>query len=111
DNPPNDYSSVYSIFERLNTGGTPLQPQEIRVALFRGPFINLLRELNGFPAWRAVYGPRSARLKDQELLLRFFAFLYTRQSYERPVKGFLNAYLESNRDLKLHSADELKTAF
>src|SRR6185436_17356802 len=109
--PENDYSSIYSIFERLNTGGTPLQPQEIRVALFRGPFINLLRELNQFAPWREIYGPKSPRLKDQELLLRFFTLLYRRGNYKRPLKGFLNSYLEANRDLKLQTADELRERF
>jgi hypothetical protein len=111
DRPPADYGSVYSIFERLNTGGTPLQPQEIRVALFRGPFINLLRDLNAWEHWRTVYGPRSNRLKDQELILRFFALLYRREKYARPLKGFLNDYLEENRDLKRQGADELGDIF
>ena len=35
DEPSKDQSSVYLIFERLNTGGTNLQPQEVRVALYR----------------------------------------------------------------------------
>ena len=42
DEPSNDQSSVYMIFERLNTGGTSLQPQEIRVALYRGEFVEFL---------------------------------------------------------------------
>jgi hypothetical protein len=111
DNPPNDYGSVYSIFERLNTGGTPLQPQEIRVALFRGEFINLLRELNSFEPWREIYGARSDRLKDQELLVRYFAFYYRREKFERPVKGFLNDFLEANRHLELYSGEELSGVF
>jgi Protein of unknown function DUF262 len=87
--------AVYQLFERLNTGGTNLQPQEIRVALFHGPFVDLLRELNDQDAWRRLYGPRSERLKDQELILRFFALLSRRGDYERPLKLFLNKFLEA----------------
>jgi hypothetical protein len=98
DHPERDYSAIYSIFERINSGGTPLQPQEIRVALFGGPFINLLRELNVNDDWRDLYGPKSSRLKDQELLLRFFALLDRGDNYTRPLKGFLNEFLADNRD-------------
>lgn len=111
DAPADDHGSVYSIFERLNTGGTPLQAQEIRVALYRGPFINLLRELNGFPAWRNLYGAPSPRLKDQELILRFLAFFERWKDYERPLKGFLNAFVEGNRHLNAKRAKELMGVF
>jgi Protein of unknown function DUF262 len=73
DTPSEDQSAIYKIFERLNTGGTLLQPQEIRVALFPGPLVRLLRDLNEEQPWRALVGNRSKRLKDQELILRFFA--------------------------------------
>ena len=95
---PDGYRAVYQLFERLNTGGTNLQPQEIRVALFHGRFVGLLRELNDDKNWRHLYGKRSERLKDQELILRFFALFHTRKNYERPLKFFLNSYMEANQD-------------
>lgn len=67
EHPTGSQSSIYSIFERLNTGGSPLQPQEIRVALYHGRFLQLISRLNDDPSWRSLYGPTSARLKDQEL--------------------------------------------
>ena len=36
DTPSDDESSIYMVFERLNTGGTPLQPQEIRACVYYG---------------------------------------------------------------------------
>lgn len=111
DQPTDDQSSVYSIFERLNTGGTPLQAQEIRVAMYRGPFVATLRELNRVEAWRRLYRGQSRRLKDQELILRFFAFLYEGESYARPMKTFLNAYMGRNRQLRLQNADTLRQDF
>lgn len=111
DTPSDDNSSIYMLFERLNTGGTLLQPQEMRVALFRGPLMELLRELNEFPAWRALYGPQSKRLKDQELILRFFAFLHMGSDYQRPMKEFLNTYAGENRDLNRQSGDRLRNEF
>ena len=111
DEPSNDQSSVYMIFERLNTGGTTLQPQEIRVALYGGSFIEFLRLMNEFQPWRTIYGPKSKRLKDQELILRFFALLYQMDSYKRPMRDFLNTYLGDNRDLPSDDAKTMKDIF
>src|SRR6185295_8691482 len=63
DEPTEDQSSVYIIFERLNTGGVNLQPQEIRVALYHGELVRVLRDLNNHEAWRRLYGRPSKRLK------------------------------------------------
>lgn len=98
EHPEGSQDAVYSIFERLNTGGSPLQPQEIRVALYNGPFLRLISELNEGDAWRRLYGAPSSRFKDQELILRVFALFETPDTYSRPVKGFLNHYLGDNRE-------------
>ncbi len=111
DEPSDDQSSIYMIFERLNTGGTALQPQEIRVALYGGPFMNLLRDLNEFTAWRDFFGTKSTRLKDQELILRFFSLLYREQDYKPPMKDFLNLYASENRKLNIQNESELREIF
>lgn len=98
DEPSEDQSAIYSIFERLNTGGTLLQPQEIRVALYHGDLVRLLRDLNENESWRNLYGNRSNRLKDQEMILRFFAFYTDWQSYRKPMKEFLNGFMARYRN-------------
>lgn len=111
DEPTNDLSSIYLIFERLNTGGTSLQPQEIRIALYHGEIVSFLRELNENLSWRKLYGNRSTRFKDQELILRFFGLLYWADQYARPMKDFLNRYMAENQDFQLTSKKELKSIF
>jgi hypothetical protein len=111
DEPSEDQSSIYLIFERLNSGGTILQPQEIRVALYHGSFAGLLARLNEYPAWRSLYGRKSSRLKDIELLLRFFALYFHGGSYRRPMKEFLNRYMAANRDLNKQSESVLTPLF
>ena len=111
DQPTEDQSSVYMIFERLNTGGVNLQPQEIRVALYHGELVRVLRQLNDHPAWRHLYGKRSRRLKDMEMILRFFAFHYRAAAYRSPMKEFLNRYMASNKDLARQREDELVRIF
>lgn len=111
DFPTGSQDAVYSIFERLNTGGSPLQPQEIRVALYNGPFLRYISEVNEDPNWRDLYGPRSDRFKDQELILRVFALYETSGGYSRPLKGFLNHYLEANRERDAETSRELVDLF
>jgi hypothetical protein len=111
DEPKEDQSSIYVIFERLNAGGVNLQPQEVRVALYHGEFVRVLRELNDMDKWRALYGSKSRRLKDMELILRFFAFFYYADEYQSPMKDFLNRYMATNRRLERQSETELKAIF
>lgn len=109
--PTEDWSSIYVIFERLNTGGISLQAQEIRMALYHGPFAATLRELNDFKDWRELIGQPSKRLKDVELILRFFALVYHHSEYQSPMKDFLNRYMASNRNLSVEKKAELVSLF
>lgn len=38
-------------------------------------------------------------MKGEELILRFFAFRYNRNQYEKPLQKFLNDFCEKHRDL------------
>lgn len=109
--PSEDDSSIYYIFERLNTGGLLLHSQEIRAAIYHGPFNNLLGRLNEDPAWRSIYGPISPRMRDQELILRFLALYFRTDRYSRPMKAFLNSYMGANRALRLQDAEQIRAAF
>ena len=111
DEPSQDQSSIYIIFERLNAGGVNLQPQEIRVALYHGPLVRVLKSLNEERAWRELYGKKSWRLKDMEMILRFFAFYYCSDQYRSPMKDFLNRYMAENRNLDRQSEAELRQVF
>ncbi|WP_341675900.1 DUF262 domain-containing protein [Niveibacterium sp. SC-1] len=111
DEPSDDQSSVYLIFERLNSGGIFLQPQEIRVALYHGQFASLLNDLNLNENWRRLYGKKSARLKDLELILRFFALFHKGDAYRRPMKEFLNKFMSENGGLKKYGEGELRALF
>lgn len=111
DEPSDDESSIYHIFERLNTGGNLLHPQEIRACIYHGIFNELLSELNNIKEWQTIFGEPSKRMKDQELILRFFAFYFYIDRYKKPLKSFLNDYMSKNKNLKLQSNDILKSIF
>lgn len=96
--PINENTSVYHIFERLNTGGTPLRPQEIRNVVFRGELTNKLRELNKNADWRKLLGKKNLdkHQTDVELVLRTFALSQKVSEYEKPMKEFMNTALKKN---------------
>lgn len=106
-----DLSSIYSLFERLNSGGTQLSPHEIRVALVSGPLMRLIRDLNETPSWRIIFGPQSKALKDQELILRFLALLFDKEHYKSPMKDFLTRYAKSNAILDNINEQIMRSAF
>lgn len=91
-NPVGESTSAYHIFERLNTGGTPLKPQEIRNCVFRGEFNKLLKDANKNKNWRKILGKTylDKHQKDVELLLRIFSLVGAANEYEKPMKEFLN---------------------
>lgn len=113
DDPSDDDSSISQIFERLNTGGKLLDPQEIRVSLYHGEFSSLLKVMNDQNEdWRKVYGQQpSPRLRDQELILRFFALYFNLAGYMPPMKQSLHNYMRRNRHLGQQSEAVLRGTF
>lgn len=111
DEPSDDSSSIYHIFERLNTSGMSLTPQEIRTAIHHGEFSDLLEDLNTLDDWRSVYGPVNRLMRDQELILRFLALYYSAEQYHRPMKGFLNDFMGRNKHLKVISGEVIRSIF
>lgn len=112
DEPSDNDSSIYQIFERLNTGGVLLLPQEIRACIYHGQFSDALKELNTNQAWRTVFGSLPHKnMRDQELILRFLALYFSVLSYKKPMNEFLNSYMHKNRDLTVQSKAKVTSAF
>lgn len=97
---PKDSSSIYHAFERLNTGGTLLSPQEVRNCIYDGPFNRMLHEANLLPSWRAIVGKQDVdkRFRDIELILRFLALWDASDRYEKPMKDFLSNFMNDYRE-------------
>ncbi len=93
-NTPDDHSSIYEIFNRLNTGGITLSPQEIRTSLYHSEFYNLLYEINNMQGWRRILGQSEPALhmQDTEFLLRGFATLVDGENYAPSLAKFLNQF-------------------
>lgn len=94
----------YDVFDRLNTGGVVAEPMEIRNAVFQGPFNRKLHELSADPVFRKLWeipregeklrtDPTYNRMRDLELVLRFFALRDYEQMDVR-FKDFLGDYMD-----------------
>jgi hypothetical protein len=108
-----DNTSIYHIFERLNTGGTPHKSQEIRNVVFRGAIVNILRDLNSDENWRKILGQPNVNKhqRDVELILRIFAFFCEGNNYENPMKDFLNKIQKKHRNGKTDAIQQFIELF
>ena len=87
---------MYEIFNRLNSGGVNLWPQEIRASLYHSSFYTMLYRANTDKRWRDLLGidEPNLHMKDIETILRGFALLVRGKKYKPSMTGFLN---ESSR--------------
>lgn len=92
--PKDDDSAVYEIFNRLNTGGINLKPQEIRTSMYHSEFYNMLYRLNLREGWRRLLGlsEPDVHKKDVEFLLRGFALLIDGDKYSPSMLKFLSSF-------------------
>lgn len=105
--------SVFHIFERLNTGGTQLKPQEIRNAVYRGNIVDELRKLNDNAQWRSILGITTSdkNQKDVEIILRLFSLYRVWQNYEKPMLKYLNSMMSANKEFADERAQSFKAQF
>lgn len=110
---PNDLTSVYYIFERLNKGGTPLKAQEIRSCICSGKFNDFLIRINKNEKWQSFITSEYDRIhqKDAELILRFFALYDCSSVYKRPMKDFLTEYFRKVKNSSQYEIEEKERLF
>lgn len=95
-------SMKYELFKRLNSGGSKLTAQEIRNAIYRG--INstlniLLEELAKneiFVKLTGLSNSKKRELYDQELVLRFIAFLENSENINSNTEQYLDKFMEES---------------
>jgi hypothetical protein len=74
--PSSPFKLKYDIFRRINTGGQPLNSQEIRNCLSSDLLRNALREMAKLESFAEAtgYSVKDVRMEAQELALRFIMF-------------------------------------
>ena len=97
--PKDDDSAVFEIFNRLNSGGINLRPQEVRASLYHSAFYDMLSRINTHQEWRRILRLRNPDLhaKDIEVLLRGFAMLIDGANYAPSMTNFLNNFSKKSK--------------
>ena len=104
----------FEIFERLNTGSVPLNDMELRNCVYRGPYIELLKELASYPdfRWLLNLAAPHKRMTDVELVLRFASFYHqTYLKYSQSMRQFFNKDMDKYQFISEDESDELRAAF
>jgi hypothetical protein len=92
---------LYEIFHRLNTTSVPLNLQELRQALYRGPFSDFLADVSlKTRSLQAILGSKRADLQahNADLILRFLSFALFGREYRGDLKAFLDGTMERLND-------------
>lgn len=95
-----NYNAIYMIFERLNTGGVNLSPQEIRNCVSHGDFQKKLVSISEDAIVKNILRIDPKRKKDQEIVLRLIALSYDHKNYNGNMKQYLNNFMFDNKELK-----------
>jgi hypothetical protein len=98
---------IYDLFNRINTGGTQLNRQEVRNCIFIGKSTQLLKELSEKQYFKQAidYGVKDTRMKDREVVLRYIAFRWF--DYKKEYNGDMSGYIESAMK-KINQMDDEK---
>jgi uncharacterized protein with ParB-like and HNH nuclease domain len=106
---------VYDIFNRINTGGTNLQRQEVRNCIFLGKSTQLLKELAESDEFKVAInqGISPKRMKDREAVLRYLAFRIFdyEKDYQGDMSNFLETAMKKINMMKLSEIESLKDDF
>jgi len=119
--PPTSDRVKFDIFDRVNRGGTPLNKQEMRNALYQGKSTKLLNELSESQEFKntTANSISSSAMKDKYLILRFLAFyllqkkefIDSKLEYKNDIDEFLGRVMENINSFEDEKIEELKNIF
>lgn len=94
------YDMRYELFNRLNTGGSPLTDQEIRNCIFRSispDFTEKIKVLAANPLFISLIEPTDKQKQElymDELVLRFFSLFNNHQNITKNLSDHMTAYMK-----------------
>ncbi|WP_354395770.1 DUF262 domain-containing protein [Streptomyces atratus] len=111
-----DPGMKYEVFARLNTGGVPLNSQELRNAVHPGPFNRLTVELSDDSEFqRAINGGHASRIwremRDVELVLRYFTLADDPYAYRGSMTHALSDTLARKNRSSPREIEEFRQDF
>lgn len=113
--PPTPDKILFDIFDRVNRGGTKLNKQEIRNALYHGKGLDMIKKITEseeFQESTRIEHAKDARMRGAYLLTRFFSFylLFNKLVYKEnrmyKYNGDLDDLIEVTLTQLNHMSDE-----
>lgn len=103
---------MFNVFARLNQGGLPLSAQEIRNAIFPGPWRDQVRRLAQSKEFLKATENRvpTDRQQDMEMVLRFLALWSLGPPFIRPPNQVLDKFLNDSVEHRLTAMTESQWA-
>ena len=112
-----DRQTKYEVFHRLNSGGEPLNAQEIRNVIFRGPLNDVLVKLSDSKFLRDQLkirderSPAYQKMSDIEFVLRFFTLEDTWQTFSGDFRLSMDSFMENHATTSPSRITELIASF
>jgi len=113
-----DKDVKFEVFQRLNTGGVRLNPQEIRNSAYPGRLNDLILELSENNHFHKLLGIKNRtrsviyqEMRDAEFVLRYFTFKDSWKDFKGSMKRLMDEYMDTNRRMSSNRAIELKDDF
>lgn len=101
-----DPALKFEVFTRLNRGGEPMLPQELRKVAYRGSLSDLIFSLSETTFLREQLkissndSPAYKNMEDAEYVLRYFALKDSWRTFSGSLRGELDGYMVKNQHLK-----------
>ena len=101
------------IFQRVNTAGVPLTPQEMRNALYQKKATDLLKRMAKLDSFSKATGGKipSKRMTDCDFANRFVAFYLYRKEYDGNLDEFMGDALEKINKMSQQKIDFIHDIF
>jgi len=100
----------YDIFRRINTGGRPLNNQEIRNCLMGKGLRDALKSMASSEEFKSATDKsiKSTRMEDQEIALRFLFFyeLLEKKKNIDEYSGYMDLVLDEYTDMNIKSSSQ-----
>ena len=112
-----NYDMRFELFNRLNTGGTPLTAQEIRNCIYRGisvkfnDFLKKLATSNDFNNLIALSIEQSEELYNEELVLRFLSLYKNRTKIKTSIAQHMTNFMREALDNPKFDYEKLELIF
>lgn len=112
-----DENLKYEVFTRLNEGGEPLNAQELRNVIFRGPLNDLIISLGRHPFLKSQLkirnekSPSYQQMEDAEFVLRFMMLRGEWKNFSGDYRASMNDFMRLYRTPKNSKLGELEQSF